>query len=164
MPWDLILSRSLHFIFIMLWYGALLAAHLQTRRTTVAQVRRVALLTVSALVAGWLLGWLLGLVLWFGVGKPAEFYTSNGLFMAKVTLFIVALALGIAGPTRYWSAFKKAHGDSTEEHATAKWLKLLRGCSSIAAAHAILGSMVANGVGYKPKAILLRRRVTPCRR
>ena len=92
----------------------------------VAEVKRVRIMDRVGLLAG-LVVFVVGLLLWFAVGKPAQFYTTNGLFHGKVTIFIVAYALGIAGPILYWGKFLKAHAGSEELHPTAKWLKRLQG-------------------------------------
>lgn len=52
-----------------------------------------------------------GLLLWFGVGKPAEYYTSNWLFHLKLGLF-TALGLLSIFPTVFF--FKNRKGEETD--------------------------------------------------
>ncbi len=42
-----------------------------------------------------LLTLVLGLGLWFGVGKPADFYSANPLFHAKIGLFVLLVAIAL---------------------------------------------------------------------
>jgi putative membrane protein len=149
--WPTIVVRACHFVAIMVWYGALLAAHLGTRKELrVVDVRRLRIVDRVGLVAG-LAVFLVGLLLWFWVGKPAQFYTSNGLFHGKVTIFIVVYALGIAGPSLYWGAFLKAHHGSEGFHPVASWLKPLQGVQLLLLLLLpFLASMIAYGVGAKP--------------
>jgi putative membrane protein len=49
---------------------------------------------------------LAGLALWFGVGKPAEFYSSNPLFHAKLGLFTLAALISLLPTLFFWRARK----------------------------------------------------------
>jgi putative membrane protein len=53
-----------------------------------------------------------GFALWFWVGKPAEFYSKNWIFMTKLTLFAIVGLLSIY-PTRFF--LKQRKGDPDEE-------------------------------------------------
>ncbi len=53
-----------------------------------------------------------GLILWLGVGKPAEFYSQNGIIYLKLGLFIVVGLLSII-PTVFF--FRNRKGDDADE-------------------------------------------------
>lgn len=119
-----LLTRALHFMAQMVLYGTLLSAHLMTRKELPRRtVRTIAILDLAfALAAGLVLA--TGLVLWFGVGKPAAFYTENGLFHIKLTLFVVAAGLSIR-PTMFWIGQRR--GDPDETVAVPGMIKGLQG-------------------------------------
>ncbi len=87
--------RYFHFLGIMVLSSALLAQHLLISRTmAISQFKKLAVLdTVTGLSA--LFVFIPGLLLWFYVGKPSEFYSSNWVFHAKLTLFVVIAILSI---------------------------------------------------------------------
>ncbi|MCF2946859.1 DUF2214 family protein [Paraglaciecola aquimarina] len=90
-----ILVRYLHFIGIIVLAGTLVAEHmLLVGQVSIEQMKKIARIDmvygVSALVV-----LAAGLTLWFWVGKPTEFYTKNGVFHTKVTLFVVMGLLSI---------------------------------------------------------------------
>lgn len=47
-----------------------------------------------------------GLYLWFGIGKPAEFYSHNWIFLVKVGLFIIVGILSL-WPTIFYMKNRK---------------------------------------------------------
>ncbi|MFY0606640.1 MAG: DUF2214 family protein [Cyclobacteriaceae bacterium] len=53
-----------------------------------------------------------GLALWFSYGKPADFYTSNSLFLIKVSLFTIVGILSI-WPTIFFVKNRKAKGEDS---------------------------------------------------
>lgn len=59
-----------------------------------------------------------GLGLWFGVGKPASFYTGNPVFHIKVTLFVVIGLLSIY-PTVMFTRLRRANREQAAEHSVA---------------------------------------------
>ena len=105
-----ILVRYVHFIALFVWIGALTSEHLllkpQMSRAEIARLARIdavyglsAVLVVTA-----------GLILWFGVGKPAEFYSSNWIFHTKVGLAIIVGLLSIY-PTVFFIKNRKGQED-----------------------------------------------------
>ena len=95
-----ILVRYFHFISIFVMVSAVVVEHALIKdRMSGKELRRfmnfdavygiAALLTVG-----------MGLWLWFGVGKPADWYTKNWIFHMKVTLFVVAGLLSIIPTVR----------------------------------------------------------------
>ena len=105
-----ILVRYVHFIALFVWIGALTSEHLllkpQMSRAEIARLARIdaiyglsAVLVVAA-----------GLTLWFGVGKPADFYSSNWIFHTKVGLAIIVGLLSIY-PTVFFIKNRKGQED-----------------------------------------------------
>ena len=106
-----ILFKYLHFVAIFGVVSSLVAEHLllqqQMSRKELARIYKIdAVYGVSALLV-----LAVGLCLWFAVGKPAGFYTSNGIFHLKLTLFIIMGLISII-PTRYF--MKNRKGDPEE--------------------------------------------------
>ena len=107
-----IIVRYLHFIGIFTWVSALVAQWLllqpEMRRSEIQRLARIDL--VYGLSAVLVVG--MGLTLWFGVGKPAEYYNSNGLFHLKVSLAVVVGLLSIY-PTVFYA--KERKGDDPDQ-------------------------------------------------
>jgi len=55
----------------------------------------------------------IGFLLWFGVGKPAEFYSTNWIFHSKVGIFAIIGTLSI-WPSRFF--YKNRRKKLTEEN------------------------------------------------
>jgi putative membrane protein len=80
---------------IIVLAGTLVAEHmLLLGQVTNQQMQKLARIDrvygISAVVV-----LLAGLSLWFWVGKPQEFYSKNGIFHAKITLFVIMGLLSI---------------------------------------------------------------------
>ena len=100
--WDDVLVRYIHFIGIFSLASLLVAEHLLLKsELTINEVRRLAVIDrfYGASAAVTLLA---GLTLWFGVGKPAGFYSGNPVFHAKVTLFVLIGLISIV-PTLFFT-------------------------------------------------------------
>ena len=88
----------------------------------------------------------MGLLLWFGVGKPAAFYNSNGIFHTKVTLAVVVGILSVI-PSLFFARNRK--GDDPEE-----WIEVPAKIKRIVTIELVLmlvipflASLMAAGVG-----------------
>ena len=89
------LVRSFHFIGIFGLFAALVSEHLLIKpEMSKTEMKKVAVVdaiygvsVITILVAG--------LLLWFVVGKPAEFYSQNPVFHVKLTLFVLIAVLSI---------------------------------------------------------------------
>jgi len=107
-----LLVRYLHFLSLILLMAAVLGQHLLLRsrmsRARIARVQRLDI--VYAITAIGVLA--TGLLQWFWVGKPAQFYSSNPVFHAKFTLFLVVGLLSIY-PSVFFGRHRK--GDPDEE-------------------------------------------------
>ena len=140
------LVRALHFIAIMAMAGALISSHLSLskelpRRT----LRRLAVVDIIFYVSA-ALTLTAGLILWFGVGKPASYYLSNGLFHGKITLFVIAIALGIPA-SLFWR--KQGKGEPDELVPLPRKVRPLQGVQLVIVfvLIPIMATMVARGVG-----------------
>lgn len=117
-----IFIRYLHFIGIFLIVGTLVSEHLLLKpahsRGELGRLSRIdaiyGLGAVIVLVAG--------LIMWFGLGKPSEFYTKNWVFHLKVTLFTIVGILSI-WPTVYF--IKNRKGEPKKMIETPKYLKMI---------------------------------------
>jgi putative membrane protein len=143
-----ILLRYAHFISIFLLVAALTGEALLIRpgqlpRRTVQQLFRLDGLygLSSVLIVG------VGLTLWFGVGKPADFYSFNWIFYLKLGLFTGMAILSI-WPSVYF--FKNRKGDDPEELvAVPDHLPLLiRLELLLLALIPLCAAFMAKGVGY----------------
>lgn len=85
-----------------------------------------------------------GLGLWFGVGKAAEFYTSNWVFHLKLSLFVVAAGLSIA-PT----VFFIKHRFSAVDVALPKYIKIFKHIElTLVILLPLCAVIMAKGIGY----------------
>lgn len=110
MDFPFVVTRYGHFLGILAIASALVAQHLLIKeRMTRKEIKR--LFAVDGIYGfGALLALTCGLILWLGVGKPSEFYTENGLFHVKLTLFVVMGLLSIA-PTLFYRRERKGQPD-----------------------------------------------------
>lgn len=140
-----ILVRYLHFIGIFTWVSALVLQWFLVqpilRRQQIQQLARIdAVYGLSAiLVVG------MGLSLWFGLGKPAEYYSLNPIFHAKVGLAVVVGLLSIY-PTIFFARHRK--GDPTSEVAVpARIRQVITVELLIMLVIPLLATLMAAGVG-----------------
>jgi putative membrane protein len=108
-----IVLRYLHFISIFAIVSTLVAEHLllknQMKRAELSRLARIdAVYGIGSLV---LLG--AGLTLWLGsIGKPAEFYSNNWIFITKLSLFVCVGLLSIY-PTIFFIRNRKGQPDES---------------------------------------------------
>jgi putative membrane protein len=108
-----IILRYVHFISIFAIVGTLISEHLLLKNEmTRAGLSRLARIdAVYGLAAIALLG--AGFTLWLGgIGKPAEFYTKNWIFLTKVSLFVIVGLLSIY-PTVFFIINRKGQPDES---------------------------------------------------
>jgi putative membrane protein len=102
------LVTYLHYLGFMVLFAALVAQHLLfVTEANPQQIKRLFILdgmyggaAILVLLTG------LGKVFW--VGKPAIFYAQNGLFHAKVTLFVIVALLSIWPTLVFFKARKRS--------------------------------------------------------
>ncbi len=107
-----ILLRYAHFLSIFILVSSIVAEHLLLKpQMSRREIRRLSIIdAVYGISALLVVG--IGLTLWFGGGKPAEFYSKNFLFHTKVGLFVLMAILSIY-PTIFF--LKNRKGESLEE-------------------------------------------------
>ncbi|WP_416306985.1 DUF2214 family protein [Neptunicella sp. SCSIO 80796] len=90
-----IFIRYGHFLGIIFLSSALFAEHLLlAREIDRQQLKKLVVVdAIFGISAGVVL--IAGLLLWFYVGKPAEFYSKNFVFHIKLTLFVLMGILSI---------------------------------------------------------------------
>lgn len=140
-----ILIRYLHFISLFALSAALLAQAFLLRpemtRREIAQIQRVDILYAVMVVL--VLG--TGFAQWFWVGKPSQFYSSNPIFHAKLTLFLI-IGLLSAWPSVFLG--KQRKGDSKETVKVPKGVILsVRAEVLLLIFMPLLASLMAKGVG-----------------
>ena len=140
-----ILIRYLHFISLFALSAALLAQAFLLRpemtRREIAQIQRVDILYAVMVVL--VLG--TGFAQWFWVGKPSQFYSSNPIFHAKLTLFLI-IGLLSAWPSVFLG--KQRKGDSKETVRVPKGVILsVRAEVLLLILMPLLASLMAKGVG-----------------
>ncbi|MBU2708673.1 DUF2214 family protein [Zooshikella marina] len=102
-----IIIRYFHYIGIIGLGATLVAEHLLiAKELTSQQIRKIAIVDaiygISALVT-----LTAGLLLWFVVGKPADYYLKNWIFHTKISLFILIVLLSIY-PTIFFIKSRKS--------------------------------------------------------
>jgi putative membrane protein len=102
-----IIVRYVHFVAIIVLSAALVAEHLLLKPVINGEeLRKLAIIDLVYGIAA-LVVLAAGLALWLWVGKPAEFYTNNGIFHAKLTLFVVMGLISIR-PTVFFIRNRRA--------------------------------------------------------
>jgi putative membrane protein len=141
----LIIVRYLHFVAIFGVVSAVVAQHMLIKeQMTRAEIKRISAVDgiygISALVV---LG--VGLTLWFFVGNPSGYYTSNWIFHLKVGLFLIVGLISIIPTTFY---LKNRKGTPTELVAIPRQLKMvIRLELLLLFLIPLLATLMANGVG-----------------
>lgn len=107
---EFIAVRYLHFIAIIVLMSLLVCQHVLLKpELSLEQIKRLrkfdGFYGLSALVT-----LLMGLLLWFAVGKPANFYSPNPIFHIKVACFVVVGLLSII-PTVFYLRAARAEAD-----------------------------------------------------
>lgn len=141
-----IVVRYLHFISIMTLVSALVAEHLLIKhQMTRAEVKRLSVVdavyglsSLTTLVAG--------LLLWFVVGKSADFYSANWVFHLKFSLFVIAALLSLY-PTLFFLRNRKGAGDIVE--IPKKIIMIIRAELLVLLLIPMLAVLMAMGVGLK---------------
>ena len=141
-----IIVKYIHFICVFLIVGTVFAEHLllkkELSRKEMRRLSRIdALYGLSALIL-----LIAGLILWFGVGKPASFYSMNWIFHLKLTLFVMIGLLSIY-PTLFFIKQRKGQEDEIVEVPIAV-IVCIRIELFLLFAIPIFATLMAKGVGY----------------
>jgi len=142
---ELVLVRYLHFLGLFIVVATVFAEAVLLRKVLKRSVIQTlfkidGLYGMSAmLVVG------IGLYLWFGIGKPAEYYSTNPIFIIKVILFLIVGVLSI-WPTVFY--FKNRKGDSEDELQIPSHLRvILKMELLILSIIPLLATSMAQGIG-----------------
>jgi len=143
---SLIFVRYLHFIGIFCLFASVFAEHMMITPTmTRKQIKKVAVIDsiygISALVV-----LIAGLLLWFWVGKPAEYYSKNPIFHTKLTLFVIMGLLSIK-PTMYFLKHRKGNDLDTEIEVPKSILMYIRMEMLLLVIIPLLAVMMSIGIG-----------------
>ena len=142
---ELIISRYIHFIGIMIVFAMVLAENVllkeQVNRLEIQRLFKIdgiyGLFSIIVVAAG--------LYLWLGIGKPAEYYSGNHLFLTKVGLFIIVGILSL-WPTIFY--FKNRKGNPDELVLIPNRIRLIVKLElAILLLIPLLASLMAQGVG-----------------
>ncbi len=142
-----ILTRYIHFIGLFGIVSALVSEHLLLKPVmTRRELKRLFVLdsiygisAITAIAAGF--------ILWFGVGKAAEFYSKNWIFHLKVTLAIVLGLLSIY-PTIFFFKNRKGEDLDTTIKVPKAIKMLMRLQLLIIFLLPLLAALMAKGVGF----------------
>ncbi len=141
-----LLIRYGHFMAIMLLLATLLASHLLMRpevdKATFQRLGRLDMVYGAAAV----IALLSGLMLWFGVGKSASVYLSNGVFHLKLGLFVL-ISLLSAYPTLYFIIHRKAVADKVV--LPKSLIMVVRAELALLLLLPLLATLMAGGVGSR---------------
>lgn len=102
-----VLFRYLHFFAIFVLAGAVVIENMAVKPTITGEDARNLAKVDAVYGAAALLVVLFGLILWFGVGKPADFYTQNPVFLIKIGLFLLVALISIY-PTVFFFKNRKS--------------------------------------------------------
>jgi len=90
-----IFVKYLHIVAIMVFVSSLVLEHvLMKPKMSPAELGRVAITDLLYGVSATII-FMTGLVLWLVVGKGSDFYSSNPVFHAKVTIFVLIALVSI---------------------------------------------------------------------
>jgi len=102
-----VLVRYLHFFAIFVLAGAVVIENMAIKPTITGEDARNLAKVDAVYGAAAFLVVLIGLILWFGVGKPADFYTQNPVFLVKIGLFLLVALISIY-PTVFFFKNRKS--------------------------------------------------------
>ena len=137
--------KYVHFISIFIIVAALSGEHILLKkalsRKEIGRISRLdgiyGIASLSLLAAGF--------TLWFWIGKPADFYSKNPIFMVKLSLFIIIGLLSIK-PTIYF--IKQRKGNPEEVINIPAWIKNTINLELILLfLIPLLASLMAKGIG-----------------
>lgn len=138
------LFRLLHFAALILFAGALVIENMAIKpsinREDAHNLARVDL----AAGAGAVLSFLFGLILWLWVGKPAQFYSANPVFHAKLVLFFAIVLLAMY-PARFFFRHAKTEQDSLDVPVAVR--RILRLELILLLIMPLLATLMARGIG-----------------
>lgn len=139
--------KYLHFVSIFILVGSVFVQNfLISKELTLKEIKRIAISDafygVSAVAVA-----VIGLVLWFGVGKPADFYNMNFIFHIKIGLFFLIAIFSIA-PTMFYLKNRKRLKEGQTVSVPRGIMFIVRMELILLLFIPLLAVLMANGVGY----------------
>jgi len=141
-----IFIRYIHFLSIFTLFSCAVCEHLLlAKQNTRAELKRISIIdAVYGLAA--LIVLTTGLLMWFSVGKPAEFYTSNGVFHAKLLIFVIIVILSLY-PTFFFIRESKGNPDERVD-IPKKVIMFVRIELLLLCIMPLLATLMSRGIGY----------------
>lgn len=139
-----VIFRYLHFFSVFAFAGALVIENMAIKPTITGEdARNLAKVdAVYGIAAGCVI--LFGAILWLWVGKPADFYTDNPVFLAKMALFIL-LALAAIYPAIFF--FKHRQSTSAAIAVPGALRAILKAELALLCLIPILAMLMTRGIG-----------------
>ena len=139
--------KYLHYVSIFLMVGSVFVQNfLISKELTLKEIKRIAISDaiygISAIAVA-----VIGLVLWFGVGKGADFYNMNFIFHIKIGLFFLIAIFSIA-PTMFYLQNRKRLKEGQTVFVPRRLLFIVRIELILLFFIPLLAVLMANGVGY----------------
>ena len=143
---ELVLTRYLHFLAVFAIVGAIIAEQFMiSKNMSRGEIKRIA--KVDGIYGiGAILVLIAGFLLWFKVGKPAEFYTKNWIFHTKLTLFILLGLLSIY-PTIFFMKHRKGDDQNSMIEIPSALIVIIRIELLIIIVMPILATYMSLGIG-----------------
>jgi putative membrane protein len=142
----IVLTRYLHFIAVFAIVGAIIAEQFMISRSMTKKEIKIMSRVDTLYGIGALLVLIAGLILWFWVGKHAEFYTRNWIFHTKLTLFVVLGLLSVY-PTIFFLKNSKGVDLDTIVEVPPAVLICLRAELVLLIIMPVLASLMSLGIG-----------------
>ena len=145
-----ILIPYLHYIAIMALMGSLISEHLILKPgISGQQIKSLAGIDLVYGIAA-IVVLATGLLRWFVYGKGSEFYLSNPIFHAKLTLFVIIGVLSIFPTVKFlkWKKqIRKGENPAIDDKAVKRLLMFIRIELLLVAILPLLAVMIARGAG-----------------
>tara|TARA_R110002072_G_scaffold11196_1_gene50815 strand:- start:25709 stop:26149 length:441 start_codon:yes stop_codon:yes gene_type:complete len=140
--------RTLHMLGILGLAAGVIIAIMATRpslaRDDVTGLSKVYIMSLIAL----LITTVAGLSLWFWVGKPADFFTNNPVFQAKMGLFVILAGL-IGWPAAVFHRLASRMPEELQEANIPPTIqRLQKSAIPLLLVLPILAYLMARGIGY----------------
>jgi len=139
-----IFVRTLHFLGIIILASALVGEHLLISKEMNLKSFKKLVIVDAIYGIGAIATLVGGVLLWFVVGKPADFYSFNFIFHIKLTVFLTVGLLSIF-PTVYFLRNRKSVSDSIV--IPSYIVKIIRMELCLLVFLPLLATLIARGVG-----------------
>jgi len=139
-----IFVRILHFLGIIILASALVGEHLLISKEMNLKSFKKLVIVDAIYGIGAIATLVGGVLLWFVVGKPADFYSFNFIFHIKLTVFLTVGLLSIF-PTVYFLRNRKSVSDSIV--IPSYIVKIIRMELCLLVFLPLLATLIARGVG-----------------